>query len=418
MIVAMTKEIDFIISSFVFDAYLFLSEKKGAKALFVLLDAGETKALEPVMKEMDIAGLNYKIIAFGTAWDLIKKHPKAVDIYSETNAPVGLNSLKWDRFQSVDLEFLHNVYTLVPAEIVITGMVSKIQSQIGQFFKERGAEVLLYYDGFSPLTIHPFTIEMLHAASVILAPSSSVAKSIHALMPDLRIDVVGQPTLEHWINEIKRMDVQQLKSLLKLEDQKPFLVYISGYGKGYKEAFCLFVEAVQHVENFHIGISLHPRMDGTLERKILEDYKCSHVFIVPQGVPTSHVVSIADLVVNWQSTVGVQAAFLGKPVIYLDNESSDYYCLAIENGWAVKCTSVAEFLNILDSIKLETACWRERFQKSGLPRDSARIIFRKIAKNKKMTHLSRKPLKPDLSAIFKKMGGRPGGNSISHVMTY
>ena len=69
-------KIERIKTSFVFDAFSYLSQEKGAKALFVLFDAGETKALLPVMKEMDKAHIHYKIVAFGTHGNSLKTTPK------------------------------------------------------------------------------------------------------------------------------------------------------------------------------------------------------------------------------------------------------------------------------------------------------------------------------------------------------
>lgn len=397
------NKVDSIVTSAVFDAYSFLSYKEDAKALFVLFDAGETKALEAVMQEMDDANIPYKILAFGTSWNLMKQHRNIVDIYSCISMPQGLNGTSWDRLHGIHSALIQEIYAATPAEIVISGMVSEIQKQLTEFYKKKGAEVFLYYDSFSPISTHAFTMEMLWSASLVLVPSMSIAESVHALVPDIKVDVVGQPTLEHWVSEISRLDSKLVKETISIHDQKPFLVYISGYGSGYEEAFRSFVEAIQYVDHFQIGISLHPKMDGSLERQMLDAYNCQHVFVIPKNVQTSHVVSVADLVVTWRSTVGVQAAILGKPVIYLDQSMSTFECLAIDKGWAMRCTNAADLLHLLIYFEVENIPLQERFAEGGIPQESAKLIFKKIIRKKDRSFVPRKPLKPEISFIFSKI---------------
>lgn len=392
-------------TSFGFNAFSYLAQEKKGNALFVLFDAGETKALLPVMIEMDKAKIPYNIIAFGTAWNLMKKNPKTINIYSEIQLPAGISSTKWDRVNGIDPKYLEKIYELAGAKIVIEGMVSEIQNQIGKYFKKQGAEVFLYYDSFAPIsTTYPFMLEMIQYASHLLVPSQTVAESAHALIPHLKVDVVGQPTIELWIDEIEKEKVAKGKSRLKLQGNAPFLLYISGYGEGYEEAFSSFAEAVQYVDFYQIGICLHPKMDGAMERKILKAYKCPHVFIIPKNIATSHIVSVADLVVTWRSTVGVQAAFLGKPVVYLDHESSTYSDLALEKEWAVRCNNPTEFLQVLVNFeKKEPISHGERLREGGVPQESAETIFKKVTKSKKRSYTKRRLSKPTVDSVFNKI---------------
>lgn len=372
----------------------------GRTLLFILFDAGETKALQPVMHELDLSHTPYKIMSFATSWTLIHQHPQALDMRSIHTALGMKIPSEWDRHQGLTPKILKKLLASQQPDLVITGMVSEIQHQLVVGLSEKGADILAFYDSFAPLENFPLAKSFLDHVSMILVPSESVAESLLENAPFANVEVVGHPTLEHWIAQSQAIPLSTTRENLELNDSKPLLVYISGYGKGYEEAFKQFVEAIQYVDHFHIGISLHPRMDGTLEKKVLDACGCSHVKIFPKKVPTEQIVALADVVVTRHSTVGVQASFLGKPVIYLDLKGSSYQSLSIEKGWALHLTDSAELLRLLVDFELENINVEDRFAEGGVPQKSARRIAKRIVPSKERSFVPRKPLDPSIINLF------------------
>lgn len=405
-------KIENVTKSVILDAYSLLSarESKGLgkgfdsgreKVLFVLFDAGETKALQPVMQKLEEAGRDYRVLSFGTSWMLMKEHPRAIDIFKELGVSSKTDQRKWPRERPLSKKILSTIGKVIAADLAIVGMVSTLQQQIAQLFKSKGAAILCYYDGFAfgeTEMIQPF----LEVASRVLVPSEHIARSMQTMDESVVIDVVGQPVVEYWLQQAKQTDLEEIKSKLPIDSKKPLLIYISGYGEGYLEAFTSFVKAIQYVDHFHIGLSLHPKMDGALEKEVLAAYDCPHVFVIPKDIETFQAVALADLVVAWRSTVGVQAAFLGKPVVYLDLPGSSYRSLAIEQGWALQLCDPGQFLKLLVEFADEKVAAETRFVEGGVPKQAVDLIFHRITKHKRRHISLRKPLEKDFQEIFKK----------------
>ena len=400
-------KIENIIQSVEFSTYSILSSReatgeKSSKMAFVLFDAGETNALLPVMEELQKSHVEFKVWAFGTAWTIMKNHANCFDIHAVLGISEKINQKAWERQRPLKDAIIDTIVSLFTPGIVITGTVSEIQKQLVIKYKAQGADVIAYYDSFAPINPTDYTLPFLSLASKILVPSQIVADSIHLIDPAINIDIVGQPILEQWIEQNRTIDLQKIREKLHIDNKKPFLVYISGYGQDYEEAFTMFSNAVQYVDHFQIGISLHPKMNGTLERKILEQHDCPHVFFIPKEVDTNSAVAVSDLVVNWRSTVGVLAAFLGKPVVYLDVKGTPYHSLAIEKGWAEQIVDAGDFLKMLIEFETEIISHQKRFVEGGVPQQSTELILRRIIRSKKRAYIPRKPLNQEMFKLFQK----------------
>ena len=207
------------INSLIFNTFSLLQEQP-LKILFVFFDAGETKALEPVMQAFERSNISFQILAVGTSTKLLKGHTNAIFID------------ECDRDRSLDPKIIKE---LTVPDVVITGTVSEMQRQISQELKIKGAKILAYHDNFSPIKSTDFIAPFFTLANLILVPSENVAKSIHQIDSNIKIEIVGQPTLEHWIEQTEKIDFNKLRNLINLEESKPFLLYIAGYGKGYAD---------------------------------------------------------------------------------------------------------------------------------------------------------------------------------------
>ena len=103
--------------------------------LFILYDAGETHALTPLIEQLSLEGKTCKILAMGTAQELIKqKKYETIDLSNYIGTPIN-NS--WSREKEIDpvkvTELVgHFLYSNV--DCVISGVSSNIQGQFLEAF--------------------------------------------------------------------------------------------------------------------------------------------------------------------------------------------------------------------------------------------------------------------------------------------
>ncbi|MDB5038494.1 MAG: hypothetical protein JWQ35_2022 [Bacteriovoracaceae bacterium] len=344
---------------------------------FVLYDAGEAKALEPVFNYLKEHHVPQKIIAIGTARNLVEKNPDFIDIQKSCEVSEKLNS-KLGSEESLISYDINKITDCLNPTLVVTGMVSTFQKQLSDAMKQRGVPVWGYYDSFSEDGIKE-SRSFLPSLAKVLVPSLSIKKAYQKISK-APVEVVGQPTLEEWRDRASKMDARKILEELDLTKSFPVVLYAGGYGKGYAAAFKNFAVEATKLKDCIVLVSLHPKSDGMLEQKILSEVPVSGIRIVPKNISTNEVALISDLVVTYQSSVGVQAVFLGKPVVYFDTKGSTYSDLAIQNHWATQVTTPEKFIPTVRE-KLKEKVYnnnKDVFAAFGIPKDSAQNIGRLI----------------------------------------
>jgi hypothetical protein len=132
--------------------------------------------------------------------------------------------------------------------------------------------------------------------------------------------LVGQPTLEAWRRTSLEVDVAEVRRRLGVDGDKRVLLFAGQYGAGYEETLASLLEAMGPIlsadSSLYLVLSHHPRTEGEVEREALARAGLHRATLAPEGVPTMELAVGAEVVLTWTSTVGVQAAFLGKPVVY------------------------------------------------------------------------------------------------------
>ena len=115
-----------------------------------------------------------------------------------------------------------------------------------------------------------------------------------------------------------------------------------------------------------VFVKEHPAMRG---RRSLDFYRRlrmhSHVCVVPAEVPAREVIPMADVVVTWSGSVGIEAMLAGKPVVTLGRP---YY--EISQGM-----EVAERLNLVPPA-IAKALKARRFGENGLEEQQTELLTR------------------------------------------
>lgn len=259
-----------------------------AQVTFVLHDAGETKAMQPVMQDLANKGVQYDIIADGTAEKLIGYHPPTEHAL---NAPV-----------------------------ILTGVVSKFQRDWAAFFKQQSKTVVGYYDGLL-VDNNAGPVAMFKGVlSHLLTTTTHMANSFKPYFSDIQVKAVGQPALEASTAKAASIDKLAVAKQLGVDSTKPTLLFIGGYGDGYQEAFAAFCQAVKPLTGVNVLVATHPKTTGQLEKQWIDSMGLQGlVSVLPQSVPSSTALAISDMVLSHKSTMvfegllqGKQAAFVGS----------------------------------------------------------------------------------------------------------
>lgn len=345
--------------------------------LFVLYDAGETLALQPVMECLDNAHVKYAAMVMGTSRELMRGRPHVVDLNKDCGVNAVVDQTTWPRARALSDSDLSKAANCVSPALVVTGMVSKAQEQIAHAIARATVESVGYYDALTPLAAGTVAVEFLPELSELWVPTKPIADRIRQDYPRVLVQVVGQPTLENWAEKEKNLDEPAIRRQLGLNEKQKTILYAGGYGEDYEEAFTLFANAASKLTGYNLLVSLHPKADGSFERRILREQGAEgRVYVIPKSISTLQAAAVSDLVVCQRSTVGMQALFMGRPVIYLDVKNSLYSDPAISNGWAPQFADVESFTaQIYSQLKFKPGEYlKDLYGRSGIPPQSAALM--------------------------------------------
>jgi len=238
----------------VFLALCFLASLSAEKTdvLFHLHDAGETYALLPVIRKLEV---DYLIVTTGVAEKLLSGIPP-------------------EKLRSFD------AYSQIEPNEVVTGVASLFQGELLDYFRYKGVLTFAYWDNFNPDGESPY-FKTAHAveprADILLLPCESLVSAF----PNRAVRVVGHPTLEK-------------------QAPPKIALWIGGYGKDYEEAHELFLHGMTSVEGVAVIQQHHPKTGLKNDLKLSEALSIADLVICHQStaafqslaanVPVLHVI--------------------------------------------------------------------------------------------------------------------------------
>jgi hypothetical protein len=346
---------------------------------FVLHDAGETKAMQPVMQNLDRAGIPYSILAEATAKKLLGNDPHLVpsvgDVVQLAQRNPAIASLAQARLQNA-----------MQAPCTVTGLVSNFQKQWAGFFKTSGKRVVGYYDAFSFNRLTNQAEAFKGLLTHLITPTLDSARFFQQRLGNIPVVALGQPALEEAARAIRQDNRPVLAQKLGIDLNQPTLLFVGSYGSGYPEAFSLFLETVRGFPQTNVLLSLHPRSDGQYEQAMLQQTGLrDRVRIVPRGISTIEALAVTDVVLAHQSTVSTQALLQGKQVIQLGSVPQSDFDPIQQYQAAPRCKTSAHLAQALaqaipKAMAIRTLSPDEQrinrlYQLFGLPREASQRIM-------------------------------------------
>lgn len=344
-----------------------------SQVTFVLHDAGETKAMQPVMRELDRLRVPYGIIAQGTARKLLGNDPHVVPSPTEIRQGARINPA-WGHYAQ---NLLNHA---LASGTVVTGVVSDFQKQWADYFLRLGRQVVGYYDGFSFPKGSSVVDAFSRSLSMLVTAGGDAARHFQQRYPGLSVTALGQPTLEAFSRPVSTAARAQLQRVLRVNPHQPTLLFVGGYGEGYEASFRLFVQAAQQSakDGSNILVSLHPKADGQLEQRILQQLDgTGRIRIIPKAIPTDQALIASDVVLTHQSTMATQALFQRKPVFLVGKAADDSsrHNPLLETGLVRRFTKLDE---LQGRIKQHRHAWKSGQNPSGNPWLSPQALYARL----------------------------------------
>ena len=304
----------------------------GSVAL-VVYDAGETLGLLPVASRLQSTGFQIRWIPL-TPWsaDLL-----AANGQSFLQLPAGIEEMAHlhSREAEADPGFWEEAILQDPPDLVVSGMVSAIQGQLAVRMRDAGVGTRGFHDGFQPPGAGAISVQTAPYFDQLWVPTARVRQGF--LAQGFESVVAGQPSLEAWRRSSEEVEKNEVRQRLGVADGDRILVFAGQYGPGYEEVLDSFLGAMRSTlvsdPKVQLVVSHHPRTDGSVERGALERAELPRAAMAPERLPTMELATASEVVLTWTSTVGVQAAFMGKQVIYF-SPPPDFESDLVEEGAA------------------------------------------------------------------------------------
>lgn len=310
-----------------------------AKILIVVYDAGETLGLLPVGPLLAKERIDLRWMPL-TPWSTRILEDRQQNYLPP---PEGLETMTLvkDREAGADIAFWRGAIADEKPDLVIVGMVSRAQEQLARELKARGVRTVGFYDGFDPTTRASVVARVASQVQTVWAPTATIARNLKALGIS-HVKVLGQPSVETWYRAAATVDGAEIYDRLQIPRDKKVLLFAGQYGAGYAEIFAAFLRAasigLELRPDLYLVISHHPKTDGQLELDAMQKLANPRIIMMPSDMTTANVATISRAVVTWRSTVGAQAAFLGKPVLYFNFNRGDYTNDLIRGRVAIAAT--------------------------------------------------------------------------------
>ena len=355
------------------------TQSKSADVLFVLYDMGDLAPMKRVMHNLELQNISYKILAFGKAQEIFK--------YDTHTLSLNLPECKEDREKHLDTTQLQKIEAAISPKAVIAGMASAVQAQVLNLFKTRHVYTIGFYDNFDSIEGKEYVQAFLKTIIPIDEYFLPISSTQYGFQKNektklAKLSVLGQPALENWEDVFTKTDRNALRKRLNLSEKDNVVLFVGGTDNTYATYFQLFAKSMTSLKiPAKILVTYHPKTDGELEKSILKKEGVSHITVVDgQGPTTAEIATLAKIVICHKSSVGIQALYMGVPVIYVVKKG-ELTNFAIQQGFAYEAEDANSLLATMEKILQSPPSKKEL----GIPSNStvkisARII--EILKNK------------------------------------
>ena len=352
--------------------------------IYVAYDTGEVVPFMELMDQDLRDKLEFRFIGVGSSENTLKKAGAEIAkrriSLEALGVPDRIDPRDWPRERAMSEEGLARIQKAVHCSLVMVGSASKVQAQVLSLFPK--ATKICFVDNFDYDDKDPAfeTVKAVRdCADVVLCPCPHTVDLLKKTDGSQRkYVVVGSPTLELWMRQVKEAENRKDEVLKKLglTADKPIIAFMDGYdGTGsttYKE----------------IVSPLFKKLAATLRENGYQVVIQPHPKISPQVVSTPELLAVSRYVIGYNSSTVFSSLALGKDLdkkcLYIIPELPDgktFSHFSIDKGYALAIRFTpgegeervaSELLNKLSTVKDTPAL--DLFALENFPRNSIERI--------------------------------------------
>ena len=359
------------------------SSSRRPKVLVFVYDAGETLGLLPIAPFLETKNIDVRWVPL-TPWSLrvIEQDHKP---YVEP--PAGLDQMPHikDRETEVDIDYWSRLIAEEKPDLVIVGLVSRVQEQLARKLRTLGIHTVGFYDAFDPTTRDTIVWRVARQVDTVWVPTEIIERNLNELGAK-NVKVMGQPSVETWYRLAAKVKSANLYARLQIPPGKRILLFAGQYGEGYADILEAFLRAalveLNRQDDLYLVLSYHPKTSGELEQTAIQKHSHPRLMLMPQGMSTAELATVSSAVITWRSTVGIQGAFLGKPILYFNFNAHDYTNNLIEKGLAFASTPATFGTALHQALtrRKDLLAKRKRLAELGYVMDADRKIATEIVR--------------------------------------
>lgn len=356
-----------------------LCQATNLDTLIVTYDMGDLNALKPVAEKLNQKGHRIALLGLGQSYKVLQTPNKPAYVMSLSP---GENCEREQLLTEAEVKTLVKAYQ---PKIVLTGIAAAAQAQVLNAYQNK-AFTIAYYDNFEdPKTkdfIIPFMKQIrLKKLFAFYLPSETTKNFFKSFLKDFpecnatAQVVVGNPSLEAWDRIFAETNTRDLRTKLAIPLDKKIIVFAGGYDPTYATFFKVFVAGVKDKANLQILVTHHPKTDGHIEEDIIKEAGALNIRLLKASTlspeeaklfTTSTLSTIADIVACHQSSVGLQALYKERPVLFVADPKT-YKNFLIEQGLAAIAGTPEEVKEAIEKILAAANQNRPSLAKIGIP---------------------------------------------------
>lgn len=172
-------------------------------------------------------------------------------------------------------------------------------------------------------------------------------KLVERGMLDNQVIITGQPAFDKLI-KFKEIDKSFYLHELGLDSNKFILSFMSQPLPNREEYLRKIIEGIRNIKNLQFVIKLHPNEDGSVQKMILDELNYNAVLVKDISAPI--ITQISDITSTISSTTGLEAASLGKDLIYFNFSKDKEFVPYEDMGIGIKVTDNRKLSNLIKDI--------------------------------------------------------------------
>lgn len=173
------------------------------------------------------------------------------------------------------------------------------------------------------------------------------------IAPD-SIYITGQPAFDQHPWYLEHTDRNVVCMELGLSSDKSIVTFMSQPNEEREAVFKTLIAAAKKIDvnKVHVVVKLHPNEDGKIQQLIMDEENI-HTFKLVKNIDARELLAISDLVITVSSTTGLEAAVMGKPLVYINVTDKEDYIPFADMGIGIRCSSSEELAEQLQRILID-----------------------------------------------------------------